>query len=118
MLKKKKIIRYLHYNKSELIDVLVKRGLLPETINTTTITSLPVREDTKIETNPRYNYQKHKGNSPKNVEIRDIETDQIIAYSSVYKAAKTLYQQWRLMPEYGGKVRRNRYAIKVLAQSD
>ena len=27
-----KIRGYLHYNKSELIDVLIKRGLLPETI--------------------------------------------------------------------------------------
>ena len=36
MLKENKIRGYLHYNKSELIDVLIKRGLLPETI-----TSLP-----------------------------------------------------------------------------
>ena len=39
-----KIREYLHYNKSELIDVLIKRGLLPETINTTAITSLPERK--------------------------------------------------------------------------
>ena len=38
---------YLHYNKSELIDVLIKRVLLPETIKSTTITSLPERENTK-----------------------------------------------------------------------
>ena len=31
MLKKKKR-GYLHYNKSELIDVLIKRGLLPDTL--------------------------------------------------------------------------------------
>ena len=48
MLKKNKIRRYLHYNKSEL-DVLIKGGLLPETINSTTITSLPERENTKKE---------------------------------------------------------------------
>ena len=42
MLKRNKIKGYLHYNKSELIDVLlIKRGLLPETINITTIISLP-----------------------------------------------------------------------------
>ena len=40
MLKNYRIRGYLHYNKSELIDVLMKRGLLPETINVTTITSL------------------------------------------------------------------------------
>ena len=45
MLKKNKIRGYLYYNKSELIDVLIKRGLLPETINIRTITSLPEREE-------------------------------------------------------------------------
>ena len=44
MLKKNKIRGYLHYNKSELIDVLIKRGLLPESINIITNTSLPGRE--------------------------------------------------------------------------
>ena len=36
-LKEIKIREYLHYNKSELVDVLVKRGLLPDTMNITTI---------------------------------------------------------------------------------
>ena len=44
MLKKNKIRGYLHYNKSEFIGVLIKRGLLPETINITDITSLPEHE--------------------------------------------------------------------------
>ena len=47
-LKKNTIKGYLHYNKSELIDVLVKIGLLPQTITVTTIASLPERENTKI----------------------------------------------------------------------
>ena len=38
MLKENKIREYLHYNKSELVDVLVKRGLLPDTMSITTIT--------------------------------------------------------------------------------
>ena len=58
MQKKNKIRGYLHYNKSQLVDVLVKRGLLPETIKITTITSLPEREDTKKEINPKYNFSK------------------------------------------------------------
>ena len=53
MLKENKIRRYLPYNKSELVDVFVKRGLLPEIIKITTITSLPEREDTKKEINPK-----------------------------------------------------------------
>ena len=47
MLKKNRIGWYLHYNKSELIDVLIKRGLLPETINIADTISLPERENNK-----------------------------------------------------------------------
>ena len=98
--------------------MLDKRGLLPEIINITTITSLPEREDTKNEVNPKYNFLKHTRNSPKKVEIRDIETGDIIVYSSMYKAAKTFNQQSRLISAYDGKVWRNRYPIKVLTESN
>ena len=74
MLKENKIGGYLHYNKSELVDVLVKRGLLPDTMNITTITSLPERGNTKKKINPKYNFLKHVRNSPKKVEIQDMET--------------------------------------------
>ena len=50
--------------------------------------------------------------------MRDIETDEIIAYSSMYKAAKTFNQQSILISAYDGKVWRNRYAIKVLTESN
>ena len=118
MLKENKIRGYLHYNKSELVDVLVKRGLLPDTINITTITSLPERENTKKDINPKYNFLKHIRNSPKKVEIQDMETGEIIIYSSMYKAAKTFNRQSRLISAYDGKVWRNRYAIKVLTESE
>ena len=91
MLKENKIRGYIHYNKSELVDVLVKRGSLPETIKITTITSLSERENTKKE-NPKYNFPKHIRNSPKKVEIQDMETGEIITYSSMYKAAKRFNQ--------------------------
>ena len=118
MVKENKIREYLHYNKSELIDVLIKRGLLPDTTNITTITSLPERENTKKETNPKYNFLKHLRNSPKKIKIRGMETGEIIVYSSIYKAAKRFNQQSRLISTYDGKVWRNRYAIKVLTESD
>ena len=54
----------------------------------TTITSLPEREDTKKEINPKYNFLKYIRNSPKKIEIRDMETIEIIVYSSMYDAAK------------------------------
>ena len=115
MLKENKIRGYLHYNKSEFVDVLVKRGLLPDTMNTTTITSLSDRENTKKEINPKYNFLKHIRNSPKEVEIQDMETGEIIIYSSMYKRFN---QQSRLISTYDGKVWRNRYAIKVLTESN
>ena len=118
MLKKNKIRGYLHYNKSELVDVLVKRGLLPDTMNITTITSLPERENIKKERNPKYNFLKHIRNSPKKVEIQDMETGEIIIYSSMYKAAKRFNQQSILISTYDGKVWRSRYAIKVLIESN
>ena len=102
MLKENNIRGYLHYNKSELIGVLIKRGLLHEIIKITTITSLPERENTKREINPKYSFLKHIRNSPKKVEIRDMETDEIIVYSSMYKAAKTYNQQSRLISTYDG----------------
>ena len=118
MLKENNIRGCLHYNKPELGDVFVKRGLIPEIIKITTITSLPERKDTKKEINPKYNFLKHIRNSPKKVEIQDMETGEIIAYSSMYKAAKRFNQQSRLISTYDGKVWRNRYAIKVLSESD
>ena len=82
MLKKNKIRGYLHYNKSELIGTLIRGGLLPDTINVTTITSIPERENTIKEINPKYNFLKHICNSSKKVEIRDMEMGEIIVYSS------------------------------------
>ena len=98
--------------------MLVKRGLLPDTMNITTITSQPERENTMKEINPKHNFLKHIRNSPKNVEIQDMETAEINIYSSMYKAAKRFNQQSRLISTYNGKVWRNRYAIKVLTESN
>ena len=47
-----------------------------------------------------------------------METGEIIVYSSMYKAAKRFNQQSRLIYTYDGKVWRNRYAIKVLTESE
>ena len=118
MLKENNIRGCLHYNKPELVHVLVKRGLLPEIIKITTSTSPPERNDTKNEINPKYNFLKHIRNSPKKVEIQDMKTGEIIIYSSMYKAAKRFNQQSILIYAYDGKVWRNRYAIKVLTESN
>ena len=108
----------LQYNKPELVDVLVKRGLIPDIIKITTSTSLPERKDTKKERNLKYNFIKHIRNSPNKAEIQDIKTGEIIVYSSLYKAAKRFNQQSRLIYAYDGKVWMDRYAIKVLTESN
>ena len=96
--------------------MLVKRGFLPDTMNITTITSLPERENAKKEINPKYNFLNNIRNSPKKDEIQDMETSEIVVYSSMYKSAKRFNQQSRLISKYDGKVWRNRYAIKVLTE--
>ena len=73
--------------------MLVKRGLTPEIIKITTSTSQPERKDTKKEINPKYNFIKYIRNRPKKFEIRDMETGEIIVYSSMYTAAKRFNQQ-------------------------
>ena len=62
-------------------------------MNITITTSLPERENTNKEINHKYNFLKRIRNSPKKVEIRDMETDEIIVYSSMYKTVKTFNQQ-------------------------
>ena len=114
LIKENNIRGFLHYNKPEL----AKRGLLPEIIKITIITSPSEREDAKKERNPKYNFLKHIHNSPKKVEIRDMETGEIIVYSSMYKAAKRFNQPSGLIFAFDGKVYRNRYAITVLTESE
>ena len=57
-------------------------------------------------------------NSPKKIEIRNIETDEIIVHYSMYKTAMTFNQQSRSTSAYDGKVLRNIYDIRVLTESD
>ena len=67
MLNENNIRGCYRYNKPELVDVLVERGLLSEIIKITTITSPPERKDTMKEINPKYNFLKHIHKSPKKV---------------------------------------------------
>ena len=56
--------------------------------------------------------------NPKKVEIHDLETDKIVLYPSIYKAALALDQNLGVIGMYNGKVWRNRYAIKVLTECE
>ena len=66
----------------------------------------------------KYNFLRQIRKNPKKVEINDWEADKVVLYPSIYKAALALDQNPGVIGMYNGKVWRNRYAIKVLAESD
>ena len=67
---------------------------------------------------PKYYFLKQIRSNPKNVEIHYLETDKIVLYPSIYKAALALDQNLGVISMYDRKVWRSRYAIKVLTESE
>ena len=67
---------------------------------------------------PKYYLLKQIRSNPKKVEIHDLETDNVVLYPSIYKAALALDQNLGVIVMYNEKVSRNRYAIKVLTESE
>ena len=67
---------------------------------------------------PKYNFPRQIHKNPKKFKIYDLETDKVVLYPSIYKAALALDQNTGVIGMDNGKVRRNRYAIKVLTESD
>ena len=108
ILKANEIRGYSQYTKSKLIDLLVKRGLIPEKYRN-------CKEEKMIKNiDPKYSFLSQKRKNPKKVEIHDFETYKVVFDSSIYKAALTLDQNTGVIGMYNGKVWRNRNAIKVL----
>ena len=66
---------------------------------------------------PKYYFLKQIRSKLKKVEIHDWETDMVVLYPSIYKAALTLVQNHEVISMYDGKVC-CRYAIKVLIESE
>ena len=91
--------------------MLVKRGLIPEKHGKN-------KQEKIIKDIYRKNYfLKQIRSNPKKVEIYDFETDKVVLYPSIYKAALALDQNPGVISMYDGKVWRIRYAIKVLTES-
>ena len=61
--------------------------ILPETSRT------KKRESAKREIDLKYSFIKHIGNSKKKVQIRNMETYEVVVYPSMYKAAKVFNLQ-------------------------
>ena len=86
ILKANEIRGYSHYTKSKLIDLLIKRGLIPEKYDTNK--QVKARKDI----GPKYYFLKQILSNPKKVEIHDLETDKVILYPSIYNATLALDQ--------------------------
>ena len=68
ILKEIKIKGYLHYTKSKLIDLLDKRGLIPEKYETNK------QVKAKKDIDPKYNFLRLGYSNPKKADIHDLET--------------------------------------------
>ena len=103
---------YSHYTKSKLIDLLIKRGLIPEQYGTNK------QEKAKKDIDPKYIFLREIRKNQTKVEIHDLETDKVVLYPSIYKAALAMNQNTGVISMYDRKVWRSRYAIKVLTESE
>ena len=90
----------------------MKRGLISEKYHT----NKQVKAKKDIDT--KYYFLKQIRSNTKKVQIHDQETDKVVLYPSTYNAGLALNQNTAVIGMYNGKVWRNRYAIKVLTESD
>ena len=98
ILKANEIRGYSHYNKSKLIDLLIKRLLIPEQYGTNK------QEKAKKDIDPKYIFLIEIRKNPKNVEIHDLETDKVVLYPSIYKAALGFDKNTAVISMFDGKV--------------
>ena len=96
--KANEIRRYSHYTKSKLIDLLIKRVLIPEKYDNNK------QKKAKKDIDPKYNFLWQIRSNPKKVEIHDLEADQVVLYPSIYKAVLALNQNPGVIVMYNGKV--------------
>ena len=69
ILKENQIKGYSHYHKLKLIDLLHKRGLIPEKYET--------NKQVKAKKDSKYNFLRERHSHPKKVEIHDLKTEKI-----------------------------------------
>ena len=75
------------------------------------------QEKSMKDIDPKYYSLRQIRSNPKMMEIHALETDKVVLYSSIYKAALALDLNTGVITMYDAKVRRNRYAMKVLTES-
>ena len=77
---------YSHYTISRPIDLLVKRGLIPEKQGNNK------QEKIITDIDRKYSFLRQIRGNQKKVEICDLETGKVVLYPSIYKAALVLDQ--------------------------
>ena len=60
-----------------------------------------------------YDRLKHIRNSPRQVEVVDQVTGDVITYPSIYKAGKAYGKSAKSIYDYNGRIMSNRYEIKT-----
>jgi hypothetical protein len=104
-MKENNIQGYSSMKKSEMIAQLVGKGILSNE------QVMKPEKPPKV-INPKYAYLEGIRNSPKRVEIRDLETNTVNIYPSIHKANRAIGH--KVIIGNNGKVWQGRYAIKVL----
>ena len=94
ILKANEIRGYSHYTKSKLIDLLVKRGFIPEKHGKNK------QEKIIKDIDPKYNFLRRIRKNSKKVEIHYLVTDNFVRYHSIYKPALALDQNFRIIGMY------------------
>ena len=92
-----------YWDKKRLIALVNEHDLLPRT-------GLE-KEKSK---NPRYDRLKTIKQNPREVIIRDIETDEIKTFPTIYKAGKFIDQAPMTVRYWDGKVWNNKYNVAIL----
>ena len=78
--------------------MLIYRWLIPEKYGTNK------HEIAKKDIDPKYNFLRQVRSNPKKVQIHDLETDNVVLYTSIYQAALALDQNTGVIDMYDGKV--------------
>ena len=92
--------------------MLIKRGLITEQYGTNK------QENPINNIDPKYIFLTEIRKMPKKVEIHGLQTDKVVLYPSIQKAALAMDQNTGVISMYYGKVWRSRYAIKVLTEAN
>ena len=71
------------------------------------------QEKARKDINPKYNFLRQIRRNPKKFEIHDFETDKVVLYPSIYKAALALDQNTEVITmydrKYGGTGMQSKY---------